>query len=66
MAEQTQGVNPKKKNRYTDQGSLHSGIRAVRKLRAQLLAAQKAGSPQEELDRLRLELKEAKKAGKEG
>ena len=66
MAGQSQGVNQKKKNRYTDQGILHPGIKAVRKLRAELLAAQKGGSPQEELDRLRLELKEAKKAGKEG
>jgi len=66
MAGHTEGVNPKKKNRFTDQGSLHPGIKKVRKLRLKLLAAQKSGAPEEDLEKLRLELKQAKAAGKEG
>ncbi len=66
MASPREGVSPKKRNRYTDQGSLHPGIKKVRKLRARLIAAQKGGVPEEVLEKLRLDLKEAKAAGKEG
>ncbi len=53
-------TNPKKKNRFTEQGILLPGIRAVRALRAKLMKAQNEGAPDEELTRLRLELKKKK------
>jgi len=59
-------ANPKKRNRHSDQGVLLPGIRKVRKIRSKLMAAQRAQAPEEELQKLRMELKKQKMAGKEG
>lgn len=66
MAKAKRNTNPKKKNRFSDQGILLPGVRAVREVRSQLLAAQRAGAPEEELQALRLKLKEKRAAGKKG
>lgn len=66
MAGRTHNKNPKKKNRYPDQGPLLPGIRAVREVRTRLLNAQERGAPPEELEALRAELKKKKAAGKQG
>ena len=59
-------ANPKKRNRHSDQGVLLPGIRKVRKIRSKLMAAQRAQAPEEELQKLRMELKKQKMVGKEG
>jgi hypothetical protein len=66
MKTKVPNTNPKKKNRYPEQGILLPGIRAVREIRARLMKAQKEGAPEEELKKLRLELKTRKAAGKQG
>ena len=64
MAKKTSNKNPKKKNRYPDQGPLLPGIRKVREIRTRLLKAQAQGAPEEELQALRGELRKQKAAGK--
>jgi hypothetical protein len=66
MAKTKTNTNPKKKNRFSDQGVLHPGIKKVRKARVKLMAAARSGAPEEELQKLRLELKKLKALGKEG
>lgn len=65
MARKKPNTNPKKKNRYDDHGDLLVGIEKVRKLRKNLMKAQKSGETEEVLEKLRLELRQAKTAGKE-
>jgi len=66
MAQKKPNTNPKKRNRHSDQGLLLPGIKKVRKVRVRLMAAQRQGAPEEELEKLRNELKKKKGLGKEG
>ncbi len=64
MAPASRATNPKKRNRYNDQGELLPGIREVRKIRAKLRAAQREGASEEALAGLRLALKKQKAQAK--
>ncbi len=66
MAKKTRNKNPKKKNRYSEQGPLLPGISKVREIRTRLQKAQEQGAPVEELQALRLELRKQKATGKQG
>jgi len=59
-------TNPKKRNRHSDQGVLLPGIKKVRRIRTKLMAAQRQGAPEEELEKLRADLKKQKALGKQG
>jgi len=65
MARRKRTTNPKRKNRYSDQGDLLPGIRAVREVRTRLMNAQRQGAPEEELQALRRELREKKRVAKQ-
>jgi len=66
MGKQARNTNPKKRNRYTDEGVLLPGIEQVRELRKKLMRAQRAGAPESDLEQLRAALKKARSAGKAG